>query len=70
MEKTAFTFKNCYWTRRTHPQWWSNFTKNRDDAVVFKDLKPFAKVRRKSNGDYRVVFNSSKALTFFMLKWS
>lgn len=70
MTKTAFTFKKWYWGDESPPHWWTNFTNAKDSAALFAELKPFAKVRVKSNGHYRVVFNSPKSLTFFMLKWS
>jgi hypothetical protein len=70
--KTAFTFKNWYWGDEDQPpQWWTNFRKAYLSLRTFdKELSRVAKVRHKSNGSIRIVFNSPEDLTFFILRWS
>ena len=68
--KTAFTFKRWYWGDEYPPQWWANFCKSKSLCQVHKELEPVAKVRQKSNGNTRVVFNSPADLTMFILRWS
>lgn len=73
--KTAFTFKKWYWGveyEKQPPQWWKNFIKeyNPSEEDALKELSAIARVRRKSNGNIRVVFNSVSDLSFFILKWS
>jgi hypothetical protein len=68
--KTAFTFKRWYWGDENPPQWWSTFTKDKPFHELYKELEPVAKVRYKTNGSIRVVFNSPELLSFFILRWS
>jgi hypothetical protein len=71
--KTAFTFKRWYWGQLHDdqpPQWWTNFTKSKPIWQIHKELEPVAKVRQKSNGNIRVVFNSPADLTMFILRYS
>jgi hypothetical protein len=68
--KTAFTFKRWYWGDENPPQWWSTFTKDKPFHELYKELEPVAKVRYKTNGRIRVVFNSPELLSFFILRWS
>lgn len=71
--KTAFTFKKWYWgDEEQPPQWWKNFLKAYSPSGVdaYNALKSIAKIKIKSNGDFRVVFNSPGDLAFFILKWS
>lgn len=71
--KTAFTFKRWYWGEdheKQPPQWWTNFAKDRPLFMIHEELAKIAKVRQKSNGDFRVVFNSPSDLTMFILRWS
>lgn len=70
--KTAFTFKKWYWAddyEKQPPQWWTNFCKAYRQTFD-KELSRVAKVRYKSNGSIRIVFNSPEDLTFFILRWS
>jgi hypothetical protein len=68
--KTAFTFKNWYWGDEDQPpQWWANFLKAYRQTFD-KELSRVAKVRYKTNGNIRVVFNSPELLSFFILRWS
>jgi hypothetical protein len=68
--KTAFTFKNWYWGDEDQPpQWWTNFRKAYRQTSD-KELSRVAKVREKTNGDVRVVFNDPNELAFFILRWS
>ena len=69
--KTAYTFKRWYWDDDDQPpQWWSNFLRGRWADDAYKELYPIAKVREKTNGDIRVVFNSPNDLAFFIMRWS
>ncbi len=71
--KTAYTFKRWYWGdeyNKGPPQWWNNFLRGRMMNDALKELYPIAKVREKSNGNLRVVFNSPNDLAFFILRWS
>jgi hypothetical protein len=68
--KTAYTFKRWYWGDEDPPQWWSNFLRGRWATDAYKELYPIAKVREKTNGDIRVVFNSPNELAFFIMRWS
>lgn len=70
--KTAFTFKRWYWGDEydKQPHWWRNFADGRLIDEAIKELYPVAKVRQKSNGSIRVVFNSPNDLAFFILRWS
>jgi hypothetical protein len=72
--KTAFTFKRWYWgyghDPDQPPQWWSNFIKNKPLWQIHKELEPVAKIRQKSNGNFRVVFKSPADLSFFILRYS
>jgi len=71
--KTAFTFKRWYWGDdydKQPPQWWTNFSKNKTLYQIHDELSRIAKVRQKMNGDFRVVFNSSADLSFFIMRWS
>ena len=73
--KTAFTFKNWYWGddyEKQPPQWWKNFLKEYSPSgeAAYNALKPVAKMKIKSNGDFRVVFKSPGDLAFFILRWS
>ena len=71
--KTAFTFKKWYWGDeydKQPPQWWNNFIRNKPMSHAFKELQSIAKIREKANGNIRVVFNSPKELTLFILRWS
>lgn len=71
--KTAFTFKRWYWgdTHETQPpQWWINFTKDKPFHLLYNELSNVAKVRYKTNGNIRVVFNSASDLSFFILRYS
>jgi hypothetical protein len=70
--KTAFTFKRWYWgdEYEKQPLWWRNFSKGKPLWQIHKELEPVAKVRQKSNGDFRVVFNGPADLTMFILRYS
>ncbi len=72
--KTAFTFKRWYWgyghDPDQPPQWWSNFTKDKPFSTLYDELSSVARVRYKTNGNIRVVFNSPSDLTMFILRWS
>jgi hypothetical protein len=71
--KTAFTFKKWYWGDeydKHPPQWWTNFSNANPSQTFDKELSHVAKVRYKSNGNIRIVFNSPKELTLFILRWS
>jgi len=73
--KTAFTFKRWYWGdkhEKQPPHWWTNFLKaySPSGETAYKELSKIAKVRHKTNGSIRVVFNSPEDLTFFILRWS
>lgn len=71
--KTAFTFKRWYWgedNEKQPPQWWTNFSKNKPLHVMHDELSKVAKVRQKTNGSFRVVFNTPGDLTMFILRWS
>jgi hypothetical protein len=70
--KTAYTFKRWYWgdEYERQPQWWTNFRKAYHVQPFDKELSRVAKVRYKSNGNIRIVFNSPEDLTFFILRWS
>jgi hypothetical protein len=69
--KTAFTFKNWYWGDEDQPpQWWTNFRKAYHLQTFDKELSRVAKVRYKTNGSIRVVFNDPNELAFFIMRWS
>ena len=71
--KTAFTFKKWYWGEtyeRQPPHWWTNFLHANPAQTFDKELSKVAKVRYKTNGKIRIVFNSPGDLTFFILRWS
>lgn len=71
--KTAFTFKRWYWGdehEKQPPQWWKNFSKDKPLHLMYNELSGIANVKQKTNGDFRVVFNSPADLSFFILRWS
>jgi hypothetical protein len=70
--KTAYTFKRWYWgdEYERQPQWWRNLLKDKPLYDAVKELKRVAKVRYKTNGNIRIVFNSPDELAFFIMRWS
>ena len=71
--KTAFTFKKWYWAddyEKQPPQWWTNFSTANPSQTFDTELSRVAKIRYKTNGNIRVVFNSPELLSFFILRWS
>ena len=71
--KTAFTFKRWYWGdehEKQPPQWWINFTKDKEFHKLYDELSAVATIRYKTNGSIRVVFKSPEDLTFFVLRYS
>lgn len=71
--KTAFTFKRWYWGAEHEaqpPHWWINFAKDKPFHLLYNELSNVAKVRYKTNGNIRVVFNSANDLAFFILRHS